>query len=346
MDIYDIYDNIHHLTIMDVDSVRKFMRSSHFECLHSKCGSWIIFGWMVNPNNLFDMNNSLTKINLDDLVTAFGWQGHAFPREFLRLAFRRPAAKFADQMQAFDGQVGLVGLPEGARKSSSGFVKNIQVFGEENLLHSGPVLYLSNHPGMTDTLCLFAALRRPDLRIIAFRRPFLQALPNISQHLIYVSDDPVDRMGAVRKASSHLLAGGALLTFPAGQIEPDPDVYPGAGESLGGWLDSAGVFIRFAPETRIVPVLVRNVLWDKAVRHPLTHLRSSREERERLGASFQLLLQIIFNFTPVTVRVQVAPPIGLDEVGSTDTAAIHAVVLERMRSLLQNPPLEQGVALL
>jgi 1-acyl-sn-glycerol-3-phosphate acyltransferase len=292
------------------------------------------------------MNNSLTEINLDDLVTAFGWQEHAFARKFLRLAFRRPAAKFAGLMQAFDGQVGQAGLPEGALRFSHRLVRDIQVFGVENLRPSGPVLYLSNHPGMTDTLCLFAALRRPDLRIIAFRRPFLQALPNISRHLIYVSDDPADRIGAVRKASSHLREGGALLTFPAGQIEPDPDVYPGAIESLGGWLDSAGVFVRFAPETKIVPIVVRNVLWDKAVRHPLTRLRSSREERERLGASLQLLLQLIFNLTPVTVRVQVAPPIGLDEVGSTDTAAIHAVVLDRLRRLLQTPPLGQGVALL
>ena len=80
------------------------------------------------------MNNSLTEINLDDLVTAFGWQNHTFPRQFLRLVFRRPAAKFARQMLAFDGQVGLAGLPEGARKSSTRFVRDIRVFGVENLL--------------------------------------------------------------------------------------------------------------------------------------------------------------------------------------------------------------------
>jgi hypothetical protein len=292
------------------------------------------------------MKNSLTEINLDDLVAAFGWQSYFLPREFLRAAFRRPAAKFAGQMQNFDRQVGLAGLPEAARQSSHRFVKDIRVFGLENLLSSGPALYLSNHPGMTDTLCLFAAIRRPDLRIIALRRPFLQALPNISRHLIYVSDDPIDRMSAVRKGSSHLRDGGGLLTFPAGEIEPDPDVYAGAIESLNSWLDSAGVFIRFAPETKIIPILVRNVLWNKAVRHPLTHVRSNRADRERLGASFQLLLQFIFNLTPVTVRVQVAHPISLAEIGSTDTAAIHAVVLDRMRRLVQNPPLGAGVTAL
>ena len=290
------------------------------------------------------MTDSLTDINLNDLVAAFGWQHYPILRGFLRFVFRAPASKFAVQMVAFDRQVGLTGLPEGARQTLGSFVKGVHIFGVENLLPSGPVLYLSNHPGMTDTLCLFAALRRPDLKIIALRRPFLQALPNTSRYLIYLSDDPAERMGAVRNASAHLRKGGAVLTFPAGEIEPDPDIYEGAYESLIGWLDSAGVFIRFAPETKIVPILVRNVLWDKAVRHPLTRLRSSREERERLGASFQLLMQILFNLAPVTVRVQVAPPIGLSEIGSTETAAIHAFVLERMRSLVQNPPIGEGVA--
>ena len=292
------------------------------------------------------MNSSLTDINLDDLVAAFGWQHHPVLRGLLRFVFRGAAARFAAQMAAFDRQVGLAGLPEGARKTLHSLVKGVRVYGLENLLSSGPVLYLSNHPGMTDTLCLFAALHRPDLRIIALRRPFLQALPNISQHLIFLSDDPVERMGAVRKASSHLRNGGAVLTFPAGEIEPDPDVYEGADKSLDGWLDSAGIFIRFAPETKIVPILVRNVLWDKAVHHPLTRLRSGREQRERLGASFQLLMQIVFNIAPVTVKLQVAPPIGLSEIGSTETAAIHRFVLARMRALLQSPPAGAGAAAL
>lgn len=292
------------------------------------------------------MNNSLSDINLNDLVAAFGWEHSPMLRRLVRFVFRGAAGKFARQMVSFDGQVGLNGLPEGARQALRGYVKDVRVFGQENLPASGPVLYLSNHPGMTDTLCLFAALHRPDLRIIALRRPFLQALPNVSKQLIFLSDDAADRMGAVRKAASHLREGGAVLTFPAGEIEPDPDVYAGAYESLDRWLDSAGVFMRFAPETKIVPVLVRNVLWSKAVRHPLTHIRSGRSERERLGASFQLLMQILFDIRPVTVKVQVAPPIGLSEIGSAATAAIHAFVLERMRSLVKNPPIGAGVVVL
>ena len=291
------------------------------------------------------MKNSLTEINLDDLVTSFGWQARPILRESLRFVFRGAARKFAAQMRAFDRQVEITNLPEGARQSLQGFVKDVRMFSQENLRSAGPVLYLSNHPGMTDTLCLFAALRRPDLRIIALRRPFLQALPNISQQLIYLSEDPVERISAVRKASSHLRNGGAVLTFPAGEIEPDPDVYGGARESLEAWSDSAGVLLRLAPETKIVPILVRNVLWDRAVRHPLTRVKSEQEERERLGASFQLLMQTLFNIKPVSVKIQAAVPISLDEIGSTETPAIQAVVLDRMRGLIQETPAGAGTSI-
>jgi hypothetical protein len=150
---------------------------------------------------------------------------------------------------------------------------------------------------MTDTLCLFAAINRPELRSIALDRPFLQSLPNVSRQLFFISDEPAERLGAVRKAAAHLRGGGALLTFPAGRIEPDPRVYPGAVESLNTWTDSAGVFLRFAPETRILPMLVSNVLWKKVVSNPITKLKKDREDREKLGAAFQLLAQAFLIFT-------------------------------------------------
>jgi 1-acyl-sn-glycerol-3-phosphate acyltransferase len=281
-----------------------------------------------------DSLRALTDINLDDLVSSFGWQNYPLPAWLLRQVFHAPAAKFARQMLAFDGYVGQSGLPAGARQTLQDFVQDVQVFGPENVPNTGPALFLSNHPGMVDTLALFSAINRPDLRIIALNRPFLQSLPETTRHLFYISENPSERMSAVKKAAAHLRAGGALLTFPAGQIEPDADVYPGALESLNDWTDSAGVFVRFAPETKIVPVFVRGVLWEKAVKHPLTRFKTDRFEREKLGAALQLLAHILFNARPLRVKVQFAEPITLAEVGSTDVAAIHAKIIERMRGLI------------
>jgi len=289
---------------------------------------------------------ALTEINLDDLVSSFGWQDYPAPARALRRVFHGLARKFALQMLETDRAVGERGLPGGAQQGLYHFALDVKLFGHENVPADGPALFLSNHPGMIDTLSLFAAIARRDLRIIALDRPFLKSLPNFSRHLFYIGDDATGRMGAVKKVAAHLRAGGAVLTFPAGEIEPDPDVYKGALKALDRWTDSAAVFVRFAPETKIVPVLVRNVLWDKAVKHPLTWFKRNRMEREALGAALQLLAHMLFDVRPVTVQVHFARPITVEEVGSTEAPAIHTVVLERMRGLLQNPPEAEGVSVL
>ncbi len=278
-----------------------------------------------------DLLHTLTEINLDDLVSSFGWENRPVAASLLRQVFHAPAQKFARQMLRFDADVAARGLSTAAQDLFHEYAQTLNVIGAENIPASGPALFLSNHPGMVDTLVLFIAIRRPDLRIIAIERPFLQSLQNTSQQLIFISDDPTRRMTAVRTAATHLKAGGAALTFPAGHIEPDPDVYPGARESLAEWSESAGVFARFAPETKIVPTLVRGVLWEKAVKHPLTRVKKMRDERERLGAAFQLLSHILFEKRPLHVTVHFAEPLTLAEIGKEQ---LHAQIIERMQGLL------------
>jgi hypothetical protein len=295
---------------------------------------------------LTDPLTTLTDINLDDLVTSFGWQNQPLLAAVLRRIFYAPARKFALQMLACDCLVGESGLAAGARYALHYYARDVKIYGQENVPASGPLLFLANHPGMTDTLALFAAIDRSDLSIIALDRPFLQSLPNVSKHLFYVNGDSNQRMSAVKKVAGHLRNGGAVLTFPAGEIEPDPDVYEGALEALNDWTDSAAVFMRFAPETKIVPVLVGNVLWDKVVTHPLLRLiKRERKERERLGVALQLLSALVFDMHPVTVRIQFAKPISMAEIGSLQVADIHAAVLERMRGLIQHPLHANGVSL-
>lgn len=287
-----------------------------------------------------DQLESLTQINLDDLVASFGWQARPVFAHTLRRVFDHPARKFAVQMLDFDSAVGKYGLVEASRLSLGHYVKDVRVFSDP--LPAGPFLALSNHPGMTDTLALFCALERPDLKIIALDRPFLTALPNTSNQLFYVRGDATARMSLVRQVTAHLRAGGAALTFPAGQIEPDPDVYAGALEALQTWTDSAGVFIRMAPETAILPVLVRGVIWEKTASHPLLVLRKTRQEKEALAAAFQLLSHILWEVKPVTVRVQIGRPIYAGNLGTTETAVIHQAVRTEMMRLIEKPPPGEG----
>jgi 1-acyl-sn-glycerol-3-phosphate acyltransferase len=279
--------------------------------------------------------DTLTQINLDDLVSAFGWQNIPPLAWLIKRAFLRPARKFARQMVEFDELVAKGSLAQASRTiMQKQYVRDVCVHGSEHIPTKGAALFLSNHPGMADTISLFAAINRTDLKIIALHRPFLEALKNTTTHLFFIDDDPAKRMNAVRGAANHLRNGGSALTFPAGEIEPDPLVYPGALDSLSRWTDSAGVFLRFAPDLRIVPVVVSGVIWDKAARHPLTRLKRTRAEREKLAAALQLLALVTRDARPNTVHVQFAKPITLEEVGSTASDAIHAKVIERTRALL------------
>ena len=286
----------------------------------------------------------LTEINLDDLVASFGWKNKPALARALRRTFTSPARKFAAQMLDFNDAVGHVGLVEAARQAQRRYVRRVRLFSAP--LPAGPFLALSNHPGAVDTLALFSALNRTDLKIIAVDRPFLKSLSNVSERLFYVTDDPSARMSLVRQVSGHLRSGGAALTFPAGEIEPDPNVYPGAVESLQGWTDSVGVFLRMAPETAILPVLVRGVLWDKTANHPLSYVKKARKERETLAAAFQFLIQILWDRKPLDVTVQVGKPITIAELGSKDTQVIHQTVLAEMQRLIENPPTGEGLSVL
>ncbi len=268
--------------------------------------------------------DTLRRINTQDFLNSFGLNRLRRGRKPLEALCWLPARGFARRMAAFDQQVGRDGLQAASRRALSGYTRGLEVHGVENIPAGGPLLVLSNHPGMSDTLALFASLPRGDLRVIAAERPFLHALGHVSQRLIYVPEDAGQRMRVVRCAASHLRAGGAALTFPAGEIEPDPASMPGALAALDGWSESVGLFTRLAPGVRVVVALVSGVVWPSALKHPLTRLRRASKDREGLAAALQILAQTLLpGLRPVTPRVDYSP--ALEAGGLNPAALIHAV---------------------
>jgi 1-acyl-sn-glycerol-3-phosphate acyltransferase len=279
---------------------------------------------------------TLTQINLYDLVSSFGFDKRPLAARLLKWMSIKFARQFAEQMIYFDNVVGREGLTTASHQILRElYVRDVRVHRSEQLPDQGPVLFLSNHPGMIDTISLCAAINRPDLKILASHRPFLESLHNTAKQLIFIDADPAKRVKTIRQVSSHLRHGGSVLSFPAGQIEPDPDVYPGAFESLNNWADSAGTLIRFAPETIIVPVLVRGVIWEKTAHHWLIRLKRVRIEREKLAAALQLFAMVRREVRLPAVQVSFAKPISLDEVGSADSKEVHRVVVNIMRQLIE-----------
>jgi 1-acyl-sn-glycerol-3-phosphate acyltransferase len=292
-----------------------------------------------------DQLQALTEINLDDLIGAFGLKRHLHLSAAARRAFRAPARAFARQMLEFDENMARHGLVEAARLAVRLHVRDVRVYGAENI-PTGAVLVASNHPGLTDTLVLFASLGRTDLHAIALARPFLLSLANVSRRLLLLDESTVQRVGLMRAATKHLRAGGALLTFPAGRNEPDPALEPASVHALGAWVDSAAVFVRLAPGTLVLPVCVRGVAWTAAARHPLARLRRAEDDRRLLASVFQLLFQIALGIRPVTAQVQIGYPIPVEDLSPGGLSSLHGNLIGQMQRLMTESPSGLGVGVL
>lgn len=242
----------------------------------------------------------LIWLNTADILTAFGVAPGAPLRGPLELLCRPAAGRFARELARLDALVGTAGLGVGGAWMAARIAARLELYGPRPPA-AGPLLVAANHPGLLDALALAAAIGRRDLRVLAAERPFLRALPEIDAHMIALGPDPAGRMAAVRAAARHLRGGGALLTFPAGRIEPDPCLLPGAAESLASWSASVDLLARLARGTAVVPAIVGGVLSPRALAHPLASLHSDPGDRQWLAAIIQLMRPARF---PVRVRVR------------------------------------------
>ena len=281
--------------------------------------------------------DAITRINLEDFFEAAGLSHATLARALLGSLMRPAARRFAAQIVAFDRRTGLHGLRAGSTWLTQQFARGLLVAGHENIAPRGPVIIASNHPGMTDTVALFGAITRSDVKAVAAVRPFLAALGHVNKHLIDVSDDASERMRAVRLVAAHLRAGGAVVTFPAGKIEPDPLALPGAVAALDGWAESLGLFARLAPACQIVPAIVSGVVSREALHNPLARMRRAQRDRERMAVTLQIILR---RYQNVTVRVAFGAPLRATQLlaDGLDARSITRVVARAAATLIEMPP--------
>ena len=271
---------------------------------------------------------ALTRVCVDDLLSAFGLGGLRRGRRFLELLSRIPAQRVARQIATYDQIVGKSGLKAGGAWALDRMVRRLEIEGRERVPSEGSLLFLSNHPGLSDAVALFTAIARPDLRVVAAKWSLLDALPNTSQYLITVAKASSNRFGVLRAVSRHLMHGGAVLNFPAGRMEPDPAVLPGAVAALERWSTSVDLFARLVPNLIVVPVAVSGVFSPIALRNPLTYLRHREEDRWWLASNLQMLVPALRN---VTTRVAFGAAIRTADAGG----AVSLRVLAEMRRLIE-----------
>jgi hypothetical protein len=173
----------------------------------------------------------------------------------------------------------------------------------------------------------------------------VRALENVAQRTFFVTDRSGERLAVVRQVTRYIQRGGAVLICPAGKIEPDPAVMPGAVESLQTWSDSLGLFIRIAPQAVVAPTLVSGVVYGPALHHPLTRLRRSARDRERIAATLQAYWQSTGRITRhINVRIEFGKPLSAVELNARDAAGSAAITQEithAVQYLLERLKLEE-----
>src|SRR5512139_1961735 len=199
--------------------------------------------------------DDLTRFIIDEIIIALKQPPHGLARRVIGPLLMLPARRFAVLMAEVDRRVALNGIVAATQWLLTQIVTGIDARGAEYIPPSGPVLIASNHPGAYDIIALLSSIGRDDIKIIASGVPFTRSLIATSPHLIYVNPADLgapDRMVAIRSSIRHLQAGGALLIYPTGIVDPDPDIAPGLAESIGTWSGSLEVCLRHAPQTRVV----------------------------------------------------------------------------------------------
>ena len=233
--------------------------------------------------------NSLRDSSAADLLQGLG-AGRAAP--VLAGVARLAVGRFVADLTEMDAAIARGGLAAAADVVLSRYAGTVTIRGAERVPPSGPLVVVANHAGTVDAPALWRLLAaRDDLRIIALDRHLLRVLPHLASRLLFVKGEAHERTGLVRRVADHLRSGGAVLTYPAGKIEPDPMLRLGdALTSLATWGNGAELLARLVPGAAVLPVAVSGVISQRMLLNPLARWRATSPDREWAAATLQVLV--------------------------------------------------------
>jgi hypothetical protein len=243
----------------------------------------------------------LTQKITGEIFYALGGKKDGFASKLFRPLFRSPTSKFARIAARFENDVVDYDPRTAATNALPKLALQPTAEGIENIPLEGPVLIVSNHPGALDSIALVSSIPRPDITALVSDIPFLNAMPGIRKHVIFVDFKAIGGMEALREAIAHLQEGGAILLFAHGEVEPDPGFMLGARESIEEWSRSIEVMLRKVPQTRLVIATVSDALLPRFIHHPFTLLRKAPAKRQKLGEVLQVIMQML---SPEKLRVR------------------------------------------
>jgi len=273
----------------------------------------------------------------DEIFFALGLNRRGILRRGFGWLFSLPAGIFARFMAEVDRKVAEAGPPAGCQVMLDLLGVEVGVRGRSNIPLEGPVIVLANHPGAYDSMAIGSLVPRSDLKAIVSKTRLYQVLPNIHPKLFYASNEQNESMLALRGAVNYLKAGGILLQFGSGLIEPDPAFQPVGDGVFEKWSPSLEILFRKAPDTYVVPTIASGVLLERFLTHPLTKLRRDPMDQRRLAEFRQVIRQLLFPKS-VDVRPQISfgTPFRLADL-ETGPSSRHLMpmVIKRMKQHLE-----------
>jgi hypothetical protein len=273
---------------------------------------------------------------IDEVCYALGVGRSGAGRRLLGPLFSLPAGRIGRIAARADGEAARSGLSGGARRILPDFNLTVSTRGTELIPPDGPLLVASNHPGALDSIAILSSIPRRDVSVLISDVPFTRALPAARRHFIYVPLQTGGRGPALRASIDHLRRGGTLLLFAHGDVEPDPEVSPGAAEAIHNWSRSIEIMLRKVPEFRLQVTIASGVLMRRFLRSPLVRIRKDPARRQKLAEVLQLCQQMVF---PRSVRTDVhisfsKPVSGEDLVGEKLMPSVIRIARERLEDHL------------
>jgi hypothetical protein len=280
--------------------------------------------------------NALSHYLIDEIINAVGLKKSTTTHRVFNFLLHRITIRLSTICITTDQKITTVGFPSAVGWMASHWVREVTTRGAESIPAIGPLLVVSNHVGAYDILVVPSHINRPDVRIIASDTPFFKSLPNVSRHMIYASDNPGERMAAARQGILHLQAGGALLLFGTGVIDPDPEISPNADEEIGNWSPSIEMFLRQVPQAQVVISILSGIVQPKWAHSPLTWLRQVEWQKRRIAECGQVIENLLFpGKSNISPAMTIAPPASVTELRcESESELLLPAVIKRGKSLL------------
>jgi len=281
---------------------------------------------------------------IDEIFYALGLSRNGTPRRTFGPLFRGPAGRLGRIAARADETAATSGISGAARRILPDLSLRVSAQGTEGIPANGPLLVVANHPGGLDSVAILASVPRNDINVVISDVPFTRAFEAAGRFFVFAPPGPAGRAATLRTAIERLRAGEALLIFPHGDVEPDPELGPGGSEAIGDWSRSLEIMLRKAPGTRLVVAIASGALAPRFAQSPLVRIRRSAPRRQKLAEVLQFIHQVT---RPGSVRLDIRlsfadPAEGADLIAKGTMPAVAAIARRLLADHMEALKVAQG----